>query len=216
MQAEVASQQSSLLRLSMCSKACCYPNADWNAQRTSPNAFVLLTFCKHGWGAWSEDAQSPCSRRRSFLVVRKPSRSVPNCYQQRAFQVDGDLQADAWWLLAPGVPNGRCTWPCPYFHWPHPLGASDAGHGIFFLFVVFVFEYVFWKHTHHVKSTYEDAQRFADLMLEDPNLRQLFYAFMVAEGLDMLSVAQHLAVNNPVRRFSHRCKLWVGMPMATQ
>ena len=51
------------------------------------------------------------------------------------------------------------------------------------------------------------AQRFADLMLADPNLRQLFHAFMVAEGLDMLSVAQHLAVNNPVRRFSHRCKL---------
>ena len=44
-------------------------------------------------------------------------------------------------------------------------------------------------------------------MLADPNLRQLFHAFMVAEGLDMLSVAQHLAVNNPVRRFSHRCKL---------
>lgn len=45
------------------------------------------------------------------------------------------------------------------------------------------------------------------MMAADPNFRQLFYAFMVCEGLDMLSVAQNLAVNNAVRRFSHRCKL---------
>ena len=58
-----------------------------------------------------------------------------------------------------------------------------------------------------VFDTYQDAERFADLMERDPNLRQLFFAFMVFEGLDMMSIAQNLAVNNRVRRFSHRCKL---------
>ena len=53
----------------------------------------------------------------------------------------------------------------------------------------------------------QDAERFANMMAADPNFRQLFYAFMVCEGLDMLSVAQNLAVNNAVRRVSHRCKL---------
>ena len=55
--------------------------------------------------------------------------------------------------------------------------------------------------------TRQDAQGFADLTVADPNLRQLFYACMVFEGLDMMSVAQKLAVNNHVRRFSHRCQL---------
>ena len=76
---------------------------------------------------------------------------------------------------------------------------ENPSHVVFLLFLLQISCFIFF--------TRQDTQEFADLMVADPNLRQLFYAFMVFEGLDMMSVAQKLAVNNHVRRFSHRCKL---------
>ena len=61
-------------------------------------------------------------------LCSKPSRSMSNRDQQRTFQVDGNLQAAARWLLAPCVPDRRCTWPA-YLYGSYFLGASDAGHG---------------------------------------------------------------------------------------